>query len=300
MFNKNNLIQNWLPPISNDQELLKIKVNFFKNFENKTLKYMTLEYHDFITIFEKSVKENQSINILGLDSFVQKDVIVGCHHFIDELIMTYGLNNLQLFEGGYNYYKRLNPNIKYVTLDTLEPDRPLLLEYPFPRYLDEHPNYKEIIEKCNKLNINVYLDCAWLLSSFNLNLDLTQPCIKGMAMSLSKCFGLHWSRIGVRWLKDKTEDGIFLQNKNRMISYSNLMIGKYYLDRIPMNFLITKYQSMYYQICEDLSLHPGNVILGAHSLDLTQRYGFRDLFLKKINNAGRGQHGRERSLFNND
>lgn len=280
VFDKNNLIKDWLPPISNDKELLKIRIDFFKNFENKTLKYVTLEYHEFIKSFEKSIKENQSIEVSGLHLFEQKDVIIGCHHFIDELIMTYGLENLQLFEGGYNYYKRLDTNIKYVTLDTLEVGKPLVLEHPFPRYLKEHLYYEDIIAKCNKLKIDVYLDCAWLPASFDLKLNLNHPCIKGMAMSLSKCFGLHWSRIGVRWLRNKKEDGIFLQNKNRMISFPNLMIGKYYLDRIPMNFLIKKYQSIYYQICEELSLHPGKVILGAHSLDLKQKYGFRDLFLE--------------------
>lgn len=279
LFDKKDLVQNWLPPLSNDRELLKIRIDFFKNFANKTLKYITLEYQDFILAFEKSLKENHSINVSGLDLFEQKDVIIGCHHFVDELIMTYGLNNLQLFKGGYNYYERLDPDIKFVTLDTLEFKKPLILEYPFPKYLREHLYYQDIIQKCNQLEIDVYLDCAWLPASFDLDLDLTQPCIKGMAMSLSKCFGLHWSRIGVRWLKNKKEDGIFLQNKNRMISFPNLMIGKYYLDRIPMNFLINKYQSKYYQICEDLSLHPGKVILGAHSLDLKKQYGFRDLFL---------------------
>lgn len=280
VFDKNSLIKDWLPPMSNDNELLKIRIDFFKNFENKTLKYITLEYHEFIEAFEKSIKENQSINVSGINLFKQKDVIIGCHHFIDELIMTHGLKNLQLFEGGYNYYKRLDTNIKYVTIDTLAVGKPLIIEYPFPRYLKEHLYYEDIIAKCNTLNIDVYLDCAWLPASFDLNLDLTQPCIKGMAMSLSKCFGLHWSRIGVRWLKNKTEDSIFLQNKNRMISFPNLMIGKYYLDRLPMNFLINKYQSIYYQICEDLSLHPGKVILGAHSSDLKNQYGFRDLFLE--------------------
>lgn len=280
IFNKNDLIENWLPPLSNDKELLEIRLKFFKNFENKSIKLINLEYQDFITAFEKSIKNNKSVSITGLEFFNQKDVVIGCNHFIDELIMTYGLDNLQLFEGGYNYYKRLNPNIKYVTLDTLSTKKPLILEYPFPRYLDEHPSYNDIIKKCNDFKIDVFLDCAWLPVSFDLHLDLMQPCIKGMAMSLSKCFGLHWSRIGIRWLKEKKEDGIFLQNKNRMISFPNLMIGKYYLDRMPMDFLIKKYHSKYHQICKNLSLNPGKVILGAHSVDHKIQYGFKDLLLK--------------------
>ena len=280
-FNKNDLVRDWIPPMSNDKELLKLRVDFFKNYDNKTLKYINLEYHEFITSVEKAIKENDSLILNGLEFFPYKDIIIGCHHFVDELITKYGLNNIQLFHGGYDYYKKLDPNIQFTTLDTLQPKKPLILEYPFPKYLDEHPEYKDIIKKCNNIDIDVYLDCAWLPVSFDLNLNLNEPCIKGMAMSLSKCYGLHWNRVGVRWLKNKTIDSISLQNENRMISFSNIMIGKYYLDRLPLNFLIKKYQKMYYQICEQLSLKSGKVILGAHSFDYKHKYGLKDLFLTK-------------------
>ena len=283
-FDENDLIPEWIPPLSNDKKLLEIRVDFFKNLQNKTPKYITLTYQKFIAAFEKSIKENQSMNISGLELFNQKDVIAGCLHFIDELIMTHGLDNIQLFEGGYNYYKKINPNIKYVTLDTLQSKKPLILEYPFPKYLGEHSLYKDIIKKCNELDIDVYLDCAWLPVSWGLTLNLDEPCIKGMAMSLSKCFGLHWSRIGVRWLKNETKDSIFHQNENRMISFPNLMIGKYYLDRLPMDYLITKYQTKYYKICEELSLKPSNIILASYSLDNKKLYGLKDLLLKNHEN----------------
>ena len=281
IFDIKDLSHDWIPPLSNDKKLLEIRLDFFKNFNNKTLKYITANYQDFIATFEKSIKEKQSMNISGLELFNQKDVIIGCQHFIDELIMTHGIDNIQLFDKGYNYYKKINPNIKYVTLDTLQSKKPLILEYPFPKYLREHPLYKDIIKKCNELNIDVYLDCAWLPVSYGLTLDLDQPCIKGMAMSLSKCFGLHWSRIGVRWLKNKTKDSIAHQNENRMISFPNLMIGQYYLDRLPMDYLITKYKIKHHEICTSLNLKPGNIILAAHSQDYKSIYGLANLLLKK-------------------
>jgi len=277
MYKKEELIEAQIPPLSNDKKLLELRINFFKN--NNALKYITLSYEDFISSFEQSIKQNESLDICGLELFAQKDVIVGCQHYIDQLIMTHRLSKIQLFENGYNYYKKIKKNIKYVTLNTLRPGSPLLLEFPFPRYLGEHPYYKQIIEKCNELNIDVYLDCAWLPVSFGLKLDLTQPCIKGLAMSLSKCYGLHWSRIGVRWLKHKVKDSIFLQNESRMISYPNLMIGKYYLDGLPMDYLIKKYKKKYYDICKDLNLETSNIIIGARSKDNQKLYGLRNLLL---------------------
>ncbi len=62
------------------------------------------------------------------------------------------------------------------------------------------------------------------------------------------------------------------------------MIGKYYLDRLPMNYLITKYQTKYYKICEELSLKPSNIILASYSLDNKKLYGLKDLLLKNHEN----------------
>jgi len=278
MFLQPELITKNIPPFSNDKILLKTRIDFYKS---NNLKYITTEYKDFISAFENSIEKNQSVKILGLDKFLFKDVIIGCQHFLDNLIMEYGLHNLQFFEGGYGYFKKLNKNLQYTTLKTLQSGKPLLLEYPFPRYQSEHPQYKEIIQTCNEKNIDVYLDCAWLPVSFGLELELNQPCIKGLAMSLSKCYGLHWNRIGVRWYKNEKKDSIFLQNENRMISYSNLMIGKFYLDRLPIDYLVKKYKNKYIDICKKFDLLPGNTILVARSKDKQKLYSLKNSLLHK-------------------
>lgn len=268
-------ITNNIPPFSNDEMLLKTRIDFYRS---NNLKFITTEYKDFISAFECSIKENKSIKILGLDKFRYKDVIIGCQHFLDNLIIEHGLNNLQFFEGGYGYFKKLNPNLQHTTLDTLQLGKPLIIEYPFPKYQGEHPQYHEIIQCCNEKNIDVYLDCAWLPISWDLELDLDQPCIKGLAISLSKNYGLHWSRIGVRWHRNLKKDSIFLQNQYRMISYSNLIIGKFYLDKLPMDYIVQKYKEKYINICKEFDLLPGKTIMVAHALN-GQKYSLKNLLL---------------------
>lgn len=279
---ENNLAIDWVPGYSNDKEFLKVKIDFFRNTDNKTMKYMFCEYKDFIEAFEESLKKNNNLSIKGLELFQTKDVTVGCQHFIDQLIMTHGLNNIQVFEGGYGYYKKLDQKFKYVNIDTLEAGRPLILEYPFPRTGDVHPQYNEIIEKANQLNIDVYLDCAWLPISWDIELDLDQPCIQGLAISLSKCFGLAWSRIGVRWMKKNRTDTITIENYFRMVSYPNIMLGKYYLDRFPMDHLINKYKSNYFALCEMHDLKPGNTIMTAFSKSNNTMIGVAEALIKQI------------------
>jgi hypothetical protein len=275
--------QGWLPPYSNDKEFLKSRIDFFQNNNKNAIKYLTHTYSDFIESFERSLSSHSFIKINGLEKFRQKDVITGCQHFIDQLIMTHGIDKLQVFDGGYNYYRRLNPKIKYVTIDTMQSRRPMILEHPFPRNGDKHPQYEEIISKANELGTDVYLDCAWLPIAWDINLDLNEPCIKGLCMSLSKPFGLHWSRIGVRWMKEDCYDTIAIENEFRMVSYPNVMIGMYHLDRFPMDHLVKKYRSAYLELCRQHDLTPAKTIMSAYSKKNKKMVGVANLLLNKIN-----------------
>ena len=51
------------------------------------------------------------------------------------------------------------------------------------------------------------------------------------------------------------------------------MIGKYYLDRLPMDFLVDKYKQKYYDLCKSLNHKPGNVIMLSHEHDYSAIYG---------------------------
>jgi len=281
-FDEQGLAIGWVPPFSNDKALLQARIDFFKNTDNKTIPYITSEYVDFIEKFEQSLSEHKSITVHGVELFKQKDVITGCQHFIDQLIMTYGLKNIQVFKGGYTYYQKLDPNFIHVDLESMMPEKPLILEYPFPSIGDQHPEFHKIISKANDIGVDVYLDCAWLPSSWDLELDLSEGCIKGMAMSLSKCFGLHWSRIGVRWLKEAVHDTIAIENEYRMVSYPNVMIGKYYLDRFPMDYLITKYKQGYLNLCTAHNLRPCKTIMGAHNKEKDSMVGVANLLLNHV------------------
>lgn len=279
LFDDKGLAIDWIPPFSNDRQLLEARGDFFKNKENKSFPYITSEYNDFINAFQQSLLSHQYIKIKGLDLFTQRDVITGCQHFIDQIIMTHGLQNIQVFKGGYHYYRKLNPEFAHVDLESMMPGKPLILEYPFPSSGDRHPQYNEIISRADDMGIDVYLDCAWLPCAWEQELDLRPQCIKGMATSLSKPFGMHWCRIGVRWLKHETNDTIKIENQYRMVSYPNVMIGKYYLDKFPMDYLITKYKKNYYDLCNSHDLEPLKTLVSAYSRENKGMVGVANLLL---------------------
>jgi hypothetical protein len=281
LYDNNGFSLNWVAPFSQDRELLQSRIDFFRNTSNKTMTYITSEYEDFIKKFEESLAAHKYINIKGLERFEQKDVIIGCQHFIDQLIMTHGLCNLQVLKGGYTYYEKLDANFKYAQVDQLVADKPLILEYPFPSEGDRHPKFEDIINRATEIGMDVYLDCAWLPVGWELDLDLGAECIKGLAISLSKPYGLHWSRVGVRWTKSKVHDTISIENKYRMVSYPNVMVGKYYLDRFPMDYLVSKYKNDYTRMCQTHGLESRKTIMSAYSKTEGCMVGLANALVKK-------------------
>lgn len=263
MFDKEKLIPDHCPPIDRDVDILSIK----KLLDQDRMATPSA----FISLFEQRLGQYQSLDLKGLETFKHKDVIVGCTQFIKDLIFEHGLENIQLFQHGYHYYKTLDPLKEYTTLGTLTNEKILLLELPFPGHLGPRRDINDIIAKCNDQGIDLHLDCAWLTCGMDIYFDFDQPCIKSVGMSLSKCYGLGWSKIGVRWSRKKQAE--------KIVPNSNLQIGMTYLDEMPMDHLVRKYRATYQKLCREFYLRPSNVIIGAHSMDMSRIFGLRDCLL---------------------
>ena len=204
----------------------------------------------------------------------------GQQQYVDNLISKNGLDGLQIFEHDYHYYKMLNPAIKYVTVDTLEANKPLVIAMPFPGHLGIHREMVNILKICNEKNIDVHLDCAWLVSAFDIEFNFDQPCIKSFAMSFSKAYSLHWNKVGIRWSRETDlQDTVTILNNTGAVSRLTLYVAKQYMERFPIDYLCQKYNLIkYFKICRELKLRPSNIIHACFSIDRKFLYGLNNYF----------------------
>ena len=268
MYNKKNLDSSNLEPLSCN-EFAKFKTQL--TFEH----IKSYNRQDFIELFHKRLQSVSNIEIKGLSKFTHRDLIIGCNHFIDNLIMQYGINNIQIFEHDYSYYKKLHPNIQYTTIDSLTNKMPLLIAAPFPGHLNIHRQFSEIIKKCEDKNIDVYIDAAWLPSAFDVILDLSSSCIKQVAFSCSKAYNLSDNRIGVRYCIGKQNDSINHMNERNMISKVSYQIACAFLNKYEYDHLVTLYKNDYFEMCKSLKLRPSNIIHAVFSIDWKKLFGVK-------------------------
>jgi hypothetical protein len=214
-------------------------------------------------------------NIRGYNNFPIKDICIGCSQFIDDIYQRVGTNNVMIFENDYRYHWRLNNAIKYVTLDTLDSSKELIISMPFPYYGDIHLDMEHILDKCLQLGIPVHIDAAWLSCSKNIYFNFDHPAIKTFAISLSKG-GLGSNRIALRFARQQPPGAITIMNQYNMNCQSLLYIGIQYIELIGAEYFWKKYGSAYSKVCADFDLIPTKSIHLAKTRD-GQPVGIRPL-----------------------
>ena len=272
MYNKDKLLEFSLPPLDTEEfDKLRSEITVpdvreldLEQFKNNTAKHFA---------------KNDSNLLTGFDAFPHRDIIVGCQQYIDNLISKNGLNGLQIFEHDYHYYKKLQPDIKYATLETLDNTRPLLMALPFPGHLGKHRSLDQILAVCNEKGIDVHLDCSWLVSAFDVEFNFDQPCIKSFAMSFSKAYCLHWNKVGIRWSREQDQrDTVTILNQTHALSRHTLYIAQKYMESFPIDYLCQKHKEEYFKICKSLKLRPSNIIHACFSMDRMKLYGLKNFF----------------------
>jgi len=268
LYDVNQLQTDGLAPLSD---------SFTKKLRNECIIDVNINYNEFKIKASQWLLESNYRIINGLGSFPNLDIIMGCNHFIDNILIMNSKTDVQIFEYDYGYYKKINPAIQYVTIETLQPNKPLLMSIPFPGCLGIPKNFLEIVEKCNELNIDLHLDGAWMPSAFGIDFDINQPCIKSFAMSFSKAIDLSWNRVGIRWTKETSVDNITLFNDRKMIPYCTLGVADYFMNNTTVDYFIDNYHNKYLDICRSLKLRPSNIIHAAMSIDRSRLYGLTNL-----------------------
>ena len=273
MLSKEHLLED-LPPIV-DANLMELKKailggNLVYTGENAR--------NDFINKAHEFFTSSALYKLQNIETLPHIDIIMGCQHFIDGLLVKYGINGVQILENDYGYYKRLSPEISFAKVAELEYSKPLLMSAPTPGYLDLRPNFDEILNECQEKEIPVHLDACWLGASKDIEIDLSHPAIYSIGMSLSKGQGFDWNRIGLRWSRMHDDhDNICLMNDNGMIPEQLMANGILAIDNIPIDYLWNTYSDRHQEVCQELKLRPTKMIHVAQSLDRSKLFGLRDI-----------------------
>lgn len=202
----------------------------------------------------KSTKLN---SLIGWDEFEYADVIMGCTHYIESIIIKHGWSGFQILPHEYAYFGLMG---KHGTEPgNLQPNVPLLVSLPNYRYADLRPEWDSILRECETKNIDIHIDFAWLTTAKDIEIDLTHPRIQSFAMSMSK-YNMHWNRVGVRWCRQRTMDSITMFNHYyEDVNSAITTCGAFMVQHIPRDYTWNTYHDQHFDLCNQLDLTPTKI-----------------------------------------
>ena len=271
--NQNGLTKT-LHPIR-DSFLESVKTQFFEN----THKEVSIKDYTGIAVdWFQSSKQN---NILGWQSFPYVDVTTGNTNYIESFLVRYGYDGFQILSPHeYAYYMLIGKSGN--TIDNLEPNKPLIISVPNWEYGGLRPNWDYLLKMCEQKSIDIHLDLAWLTIARNIEIDLSHPCIKSVAMSTSK-YSQDWVRAGIRWSKQRTMDSVTILN--HYYSHNNTALftaGAYAMQNIPRDYAWNTYKEKYSAIAKQLNVHETCLINVVKDKDTNEIYGVAKLLENNV------------------
>lgn len=214
---------------------------------------------EFKATFDAWMDAHDLNAVTGLDALSHRDICFGCTQFIDDLYQTRP-GRIMTLEGDYKYHWRLDNDIRYATLDSLDPSKELLIAMPFPATGDVHPDMGAILDRCQHLGIPVHIDGAWLGASKGISFDFAHPAIQSAAFSLSKGLGLGANRVALRYTRQRPSGPISIMNDFNMLNMADLAIGLSFMKRFGAHYFWKRYGDAYAKVCDDFGLAPTKTI----------------------------------------
>jgi len=215
-------------------------------------------YQDFVEQASYWFADSRVNDLTGLASLSCVDVTMGCTHYIESLVQRHGWDGFQILKDEYAYYTLMGKH--GVEVDQLESNKPLIITIPHWTPCDIRPEWHDVLTVCEQRNIDIHIDMAWITTARDISIDLSHPCIKSVGLSLSKLY-LQWSRVGLRFSRQKTMDSITIFNDYYRDTNTVLTsIGSYWMDHFERDYLWTVYGQEHETLCQQFGLQPTKII----------------------------------------
>ena len=241
------------------------------NFHATITSDMSNDPNHIINLFKikihKWLLSHKRITFNGLEKFQDRNICLGVTHQLDEVHLMN--KNVVIFDGEYQYHKRLFPNITTRTIETLTTGDTLIISAPFTSYdFGIHPLMPDILSKCLELKIPIHIDAAWYPCCRDIDFNIDHPAIKTVTFSLSKAFGLGMHRIGLRYSRKPINGPIKIMNDFNYTNIADVWIGLKFIEKFGTDFWWNKYENCYNEIIQDCNnLKPSKAIHVALTAD---------------------------------
>lgn len=222
--------------------------------------------------FDTWLKSSNLNQIQGLDSFSNRDVCSGTIQAFDHFYWRHKDKRFRIFPGEFMYHKAVlknGANLVETKDDDLKNGDVLIVSIPFSDFGSVRSETKKYLHECDKKNIPVLLDFAYLPASKNVFINLNDhESVETITFSMSKAFyGAEYLRIGFRMERYDYDDAIDVFNSVDMVNRHSLAVASSYMDTYDFDYPWRKYKQAYHDTCCELDLIKTDCVMFGLSTD---------------------------------
>ena len=201
----------------------------------------------------------------GLDQFMYSTFIPGTTAAFGEFISRYPTRRIRVSRSDFILTKILSRTYERLVVD-LE-DGPLLfndcliVSFPFSGNGSLYPDIDLILDQADALGVPVFVDAAYFGISHGIDYPLDRTCVQDVAFSLSKNLAGDPLRLGIRFTKNKVDDGASAALLGGDIfDRLGAAISIKLLEKYPHDWLIKQLMPHNEIICGCYNLRPSNTL----------------------------------------
>lgn len=256
-------------------------IRFIKSIFTKDIKfYNSLDdvnvHNKFLKTYKKWLTSSKINNLKNLSKYKFACFSNGSSQVFDYFYAKYKTRRFRVFKGDYAYHhlswRNHFPSWKYIENFNIKRNDALVISLPFSDTGSKHPMMEKLIEKCDKYNIPVLVDCCYYSMCKNINFDFNHKSIKAISFSLSKAFPVSRLRIGMRLTREDDDDPLFFLQKLGLVNRASAYIGLKLIKKFNFDYLYNKYEKVQKFYCKKLDVIPSNIVSLALGGDKWKEY----------------------------
>ena len=228
-------------------------------------KLLEVENDDLDKAWRKWLTTNTYHQVSGLHLFKYSAFSPGTTDSFGEFIVRYPESRVRVSRSDFILTKILSKtygrNLVFLEEDDLDSNDIVVMSLPYSGNGSYYPEHEKFFDKCDELNIPVFIDGAYFGISRDIEYPLHRECIKDFTVSLSKNFAGEPLRLGIRFTKEDVDDGITAgligsDVFDRLSAYLSIKL----LEKFPHNSFVDRYINKSLELCEQQELIPTNTL----------------------------------------
>lgn len=233
-------------------------VKFYNSLDDKNV------HNKFLETYKKWLISSKLNNLKNLNKYKFACFSNGSSQVFDYFYAKYKNRRFRVFKGDYAYHhlswRNHFPSWKYIENLNMNRNDALVISLPFSDTGSKHPMMEKLIERCDRYNIPVLVDCCYYSMCKNINFDFNHKSIKAISFSLSKAFPVSRLRIGMRLTREDDDDPLFFLQKLGLVNRASAYIGLKLIKKFNFDYLYKKYEKVQKFYCKKLDVIPSNIV----------------------------------------